>query len=117
PLATTQDGVNPAVYATYTIDGTASTVTPSSNAGTYGTSVTVRGGRTWTGAGANTDWSNAANWSGGNYPGLYDAAVVGPASTVSTVTAPFGFECEQFVMDSKMNRDFTINTSGGGGNF
>src|SRR6266508_4793553 len=31
--------------------------------------------RTWTGAGATTNWSEAANWSGGVVPGAADVAV------------------------------------------
>src|SRR4029078_8626631 len=40
--------------------------------------------KTWTGAGADSKWSNAANWSGG-VPGVGDEAVFNSVSTVSVL--------------------------------
>ena len=44
--------------------------------------------RIWTGAGGDSNWSNAANWSGNSVPGSQDTAYIDPGFT--TIVAPFG---------------------------
>ncbi len=60
---------------------------------------------TWSGAGANTNWSNAANWQGGVVPGAADrAAFTGIAPTASvTVDAPVTVIGIDFAGDANYN--------------
>ena len=54
-------------------------MSPSNAAGAYGSSVACYVGREWTGGagGAGSDFSDAANWSGGTAPNQNEAAVFG----------------------------------------